>query len=341
MIKINYVGLKCGVCGADFAENDDVVVCPDCGTPMHRDCYRENGGCPNSDKHSEGFVFEDFKKITESAQGVSLEKNENVQSYSTCPFCGEQNKKDASFCNNCGARLVNSVPKNQQADGQMPLQAPFYVQGLDPLGGVAPDAEFEEDVNASDLACYVTVNTPYYLNAFARIKNKMNRFNFSAAIFSGVWFLYRKQYKIGSIIVSATILLTVLQTFLTIKYSEPVMKEMLAVIGLSASDIAGITMEQYNQLAAVLRSLPIKQQFFVAIPAVCNIVRIVCMILFGIFGNKLYYRHCIEKVRMLKERSKEADLTPQETARVLSLAGGVNMIVAGAFAVLYFVSLFV
>ena len=32
----NYLGSKCIMCGQEFKENDDIVVCPDCGTPYHR-----------------------------------------------------------------------------------------------------------------------------------------------------------------------------------------------------------------------------------------------------------------------------------------------------------------
>ena len=29
----DYTGKKCIVCGGVFSENDDIVVCPECGTP--------------------------------------------------------------------------------------------------------------------------------------------------------------------------------------------------------------------------------------------------------------------------------------------------------------------
>ena len=74
MIKIDYLGLKCGVCGKNFEEEDDVVVCPECGTPAHRACYKEHGGCPNEEKHGTDFVFEEVEKIKKSAQGEQVKK---------------------------------------------------------------------------------------------------------------------------------------------------------------------------------------------------------------------------------------------------------------------------
>ncbi|MBR1725011.1 MAG: hypothetical protein IJ723_08375, partial [Ruminococcus sp.] len=47
-----YIGEKCIVCGEAFAEHDDIVVCPDCGTPYHRACWQEKGSCINDELHS-------------------------------------------------------------------------------------------------------------------------------------------------------------------------------------------------------------------------------------------------------------------------------------------------
>ena len=34
-----YLGCECSVCRKPFAAGDDIVVCPECGTPYHRACY--------------------------------------------------------------------------------------------------------------------------------------------------------------------------------------------------------------------------------------------------------------------------------------------------------------
>ena len=36
---------KCPVCENEFTNDDDIVVCPLCGTPHHRECYKKNGEC--------------------------------------------------------------------------------------------------------------------------------------------------------------------------------------------------------------------------------------------------------------------------------------------------------
>ena len=50
----NYTGYHCPVCGKAFVQGDDVVVCPDCGAPHHRECYRRLGHCALEDKHASG-----------------------------------------------------------------------------------------------------------------------------------------------------------------------------------------------------------------------------------------------------------------------------------------------
>ena len=47
----NYTGKKCFSCGEVFKDGDDIVVCPECGTPYHRECYLKEGKCINDALH--------------------------------------------------------------------------------------------------------------------------------------------------------------------------------------------------------------------------------------------------------------------------------------------------
>ncbi|MCL1881321.1 MAG: hypothetical protein FWF76_04000 [Oscillospiraceae bacterium] len=48
-----FTGWLCPACDNVFNEKDDVVVCPDCGTPHHRVCYAEMGECINHSRHGQ------------------------------------------------------------------------------------------------------------------------------------------------------------------------------------------------------------------------------------------------------------------------------------------------
>ena len=62
----------CPVCNNKFTDEDDVVVCPECGTPHHRDCYFSNGGCFNEEKHNSE------ENITETYTDKDYDKEQNA-----------------------------------------------------------------------------------------------------------------------------------------------------------------------------------------------------------------------------------------------------------------------
>ena len=55
-----FKGLKCLVCKADFAQSDDIVVCPECGLPYHRACFLENGDCAHEPFYGEEEIRDGF-----------------------------------------------------------------------------------------------------------------------------------------------------------------------------------------------------------------------------------------------------------------------------------------
>ena len=366
MVVINYLGLKCEICGVDFKETDDVVVCPECGTPMHRACYKENGGCPNKEKHGDSFVFEGFEKIKESAQGKKSEKKSfsankqeektNVKQQSDtelkCQFCGEINKKEANFCNRCGRKLVKitPIPQVSENDKQDFIQSinsipdseipQMLINRIDPLSGVSAETEFEEGVTAADLACYVSVNTPYYIRVFNFLKKKANKFNVSAFVFSGVWYLYRKLYKIGFLIIALETLLYSLRYYISKTFSMDIMKKIFEDNGLSVEKAAHLTVEQWMKLSASMQQLPINEQVLMSIPSILLILQFCIMIYCGFAGNKSYYKHCINTIKEIKQYAKEEALDDKEISQTLYFSGGVNVFAAGALGILYLILFF-
>ena len=54
---MRYENNICDGCKKKFSETDDIVVCPVCGTPQHRECYEKNGECVNAALHESGFSW--------------------------------------------------------------------------------------------------------------------------------------------------------------------------------------------------------------------------------------------------------------------------------------------
>lgn len=358
---MDFIGLKCGICGEEFEHGDDAVVCPDCGTPMHRACYNETKKCPNFELHSEGFVFDGFDRIKDEARGkVKKEENDetdeddsdtektreipllkkpvkNDDAQGGCPICGNQSRKGANFCDNCGARLRNSLPSKLEDIAETDYTDPkfFAPYALGQTSDVPAATPFEENVTAGDVACYVSVNTSYYLRAFRSIKNGGSKFNFSAAVFSGVWFLYRKLYRLGALFLSLEALLYALNIYFTQNLSMQVMDKLLSTIGVSSSSISSLTMEQYMQLSQNMQQLPINEQVIMMMPTFLLVLQIVVMVVSGSIANKYYYKKCIQSIKEVKASASEQAMTRSETSQTLYLAGGVNAILAGIFGFLY------
>lgn len=96
-----YTGNICDGCGEKFKDGDDIVVCPECGTPQHRECYQKNKSCVNAHLHEGEFSWKGG--IAPPPETVLIKKDEDT---SPCPNCGHKNPKGSKQCENCGMRLT-------------------------------------------------------------------------------------------------------------------------------------------------------------------------------------------------------------------------------------------
>jgi len=92
---MNYYGSGCPHCGIAFDPKDDIVVCPECGTPHHRACYKDLGRCANEALHGTGWEW--TPPVKEDAEKKPAEK---------CLFCAEELIEGAVFCNSCGKPVL-------------------------------------------------------------------------------------------------------------------------------------------------------------------------------------------------------------------------------------------
>lgn len=95
-----YKGQICDGCGRIIEEDDDIVVCPECATPQHRECYNKNGTCVNADKHGD-FVWE-------APDGVNpvTAKKEAPGKTIPCPNCGYNNPEGSESCKQCSMKFT-------------------------------------------------------------------------------------------------------------------------------------------------------------------------------------------------------------------------------------------
>ena len=327
---MNYIGEKCPVCDKYFHEGDDVVVCPDCGTPHHRECYEINNKCANETLHGENFEYK------------SNNSNAENKSETNCKYCGFPNDKDAFFCSKCGAPIDaknntqnkqsnNTTYNDRQQENKAGYSPPFSMDMMDPLAGVPKDFDLGDGVTAGEAAKYVKQNTPYFIRIFTNIKNfSKSKFNFAAAIFTGGYLLYRKMYKLGAVI--ASIQAAIMLLTLYIAYCTDYTTIANHISGLNAS-ATGSNMETFNSLMEYISTLSVGQIFLIILPSIFEIINIVMMLVIGGCANRLYFAHC--KKQIIKIKAENAEKIPADEK--LETKGGVNTALAISLLVSYFI----
>ena len=224
-----YTGNHCPVCEQAFTDTDDIVVCPDCGTPYHRACWQKVGACMHRSEHAAGFEWQ--PEIGPEAVKAAHE--------ATCPNCGTRNTPGAARCSHCGCPLPRS--EADSADAAKPEeQVPIYARdpsavnnrsaapgphietySADREGGIYRREIGPEDtidgIKAKDWAAYVGRSPMYYLMQFFRmsITNRKAAVCLSAFLFGPAYLFYRKMWKEGLLTAVLTIVLSI-PTFIEI-----------------------------------------------------------------------------------------------------------------------------
>lgn len=184
----------CPICGQQFAASDDVVFCPDCGTPHHRGCWMQHGGCAHADEHKQGFVWQSAAPQTDGDSSAA---------YTRCPRCGEECSPDTLVCPVCGKRL------GVAAEGKFDYNDDFFLRGVD-----ADPAADLDGFTVREAAMFVQYRANDYVRKFERIQGgRKAGWNWAAFFFSPFWFFYRKIRKVGALFMG---ILLVIAFFLAI-----------------------------------------------------------------------------------------------------------------------------
>lgn len=335
---MNYMGKPCPVCSRTFREEDDIVVCPKCGAPYHRECYEEKGACIFKELHKNHESWQD----TQSSPPKS-ENEETAKDVSICRRCGAHNPLDAIVCKDCGSFLsreispgVNPTYTSGQPEGSpFGANSPFTVF-LDPMGGVSQEEDFD-GVSGAELSKYVKNNTSYYLPVFKRSKDQhRSRFNFCAFLFTGGWYLYRRQYVKG-ILLSLLYLAKELGALLiSLYFSRPLIKEANEFY----SGATYININDYISWALKYRSFGDLVLMF--LPSILYALYLVVQIICGIRANKGYYKHAVRHIKAIKNHPHDSK---SDTLKAISEAGGTNNAIAwvylACYLIVYFAPLFI
>ncbi|MEE1239599.1 MAG: RING finger protein [Acutalibacteraceae bacterium] len=298
-------GVTCTRCHAYLFDDDDIVYCPVCGAPHHRDCYNELGHCALEELHGTEKQYDKIKDIAEGALAQEIKNvhnGENAEGKITCQMCHESYDFSLNTCPKCGA------PNIAKAGGSF--------VSFDFLGGVPADCDIGEGVTAEEAKRLVAANTPRYIPKFT-ILNKNNRtsWNWMAFLFPCGWMLSRKMYKNGVI----TGLLTVIASLLYLPFSNAIYN-----LGFTENetyaDLMGSVLTNISDIGAAV-------MLFAALGFILNLaIRFVS----AIFGDYLYKSYTVATVKKIRAESEDLDYDYRKK-------GGVNifLFLIGVMAVQY------
>jgi len=291
---MDYIGEKCPVCGNGFTAEDDIVVCPECGTPHHRECYAAENRCANEEYHSIG------RKWERSSQSKPL--------YKVCPVCDFPNRVTDSNCQRCGTELSDTASaaqnentsENRGEGWRDPFSAemedlidPIKYLGLDPnedMGGASM-----KEVND-----FVGPSTIYYLPKFKRMKDDGTKpsFNFFSLIFPTLYFANRKMWGWA-----------ILAAILGVLFNLP-------------ADLLLYIEEFPDELASFISS---NKHMIQAVSDICLVADMGVRAVFCLFANWLYFRFAMNSLKKHKSSGRPASM--------IKAAGGIrplNMLIITA-----------
>ena len=197
---MKYTGIPCAACGKKFTAEDDVVVCPECGTPYHRACYKELGHCVNEARHAEGYVWQPPKAAP--GPSVPLEEQPHApqnktdgEGYVMCSRCGTVNPAGQEHCDLCGYPLKETGERIPAGDRETEDGGTFAEYVRDQYN-VNPNEKLGDELTAREVAAYVGPNALNFLYKFrAMLQRKpAGSFNLGAFLFTGLYCFYRKMY---------------------------------------------------------------------------------------------------------------------------------------------------
>ena len=207
-----YYGCPCEGCGKPLTLRDDIVVCPDCGAPYHRDCYEKLGRCIHSAAHAAGYEWKFPYQESELC---------------TCPACGERTLRSEEHCRCCGAVLPPEGAEEPADRSEDPGEgsfdySSFYRQfqetgtpSADPMKQAYEAAFGKEEamdgIPCADWASYIGPASPAYMNTYCRMQLAHSKvsMSFSALLFGPFYFFYRKAWKPAFGFLAAELLLAV------------------------------------------------------------------------------------------------------------------------------------
>lgn len=295
-----YYGCPCEGCAKPLTLHDDIVVCPDCGAPYHRTCYKQLGQCLHANAHAAGYEWKFPYQDSELR---------------SCPSCGESTLRSEANCRCCGAVLPpESARQPEPNPGEdaagfdyESLYRKFEQTVTDPLHRnlrtVFGKDELIDEIPSQDWMDYIGSAAPAYLADYCRMQLQHTKvsMSFSALLFGPFYFFYRKAWKPAFAFLAAELLLT--------------LPSLISLMQLTNSPFA----PAISDAALLLLS------------RVMTFLSFALMLGRGLYGKWLYRRSAAAQIKRIRNEFPDAS----KRRAVLAAQGGVSpAAVLGSFVLL-------
>ena len=306
---MKYDGVQCPVCLKAFDSSSDVVVCPECGTPHHRECYEKTGDCINAAKHSADFawvnpVLPAVAEVAKTPEKPQTIDNPTILTKENMPKNG----------------VIGEMPADPMAGG------PIYreIKGNEKIGEYTVD----------EYASVIKQNVPKFMPRFMMF-SKTNRkvsWNWAAFFFGPFWFAYRRMYGYAA----AALLLVFFIPFVFFNSVTDYYNDVTSVYGKALTQQAYTSAEDMNKAAEALQDEMPEQPFALTASSYVEMaVDVIC----ALFGNYLYMKKCtkvLDKAKAIEDAEKRKVFIARRGGRTLL---GIVLLLVGFYLVALVVGL--
>ncbi|MGN0633629.1 MAG: RING finger protein [Oscillospiraceae bacterium] len=322
-----FIGSKCLVCEEVFKEGDDVVVCPDCGTPYHRECWKSSNKCINDELHETGESWQPDSEKVDSSQQIR------------CMRCGTVNTLGQKFCGECGLPLMTGSDDERpfpNAAGNMQNNAagqygapgnfgPYPNRNMNNnqfngagFGGMSVQQiklTEESDINGIRLGDFFEYTGRKSLSIianfvkFAKTGSKIS-FNIAALFFPEYYFFYRKMNKKGILFFIITFLLSIPSL---IYYGQ-------------SGDFGMVLFHT---------TINIKGTAFLTIMNVCSLASTLMSVITGLFANYWYYQKARTDILSVRAGDCADEQAIKERIRIKGGTSWKNVIAAAVLTFIF------
>ncbi len=280
----------CPVCEEKFNENDEIVVCPECGTPHHRDCYNSLGECKNAPLHKEGFSFKSVEPEQEKIDILiddEIKNTKDIVNVVNVEFNGDESKNNENL-----RSTIEELFKN--------------------INGKSTDQVLINNTPSSYYEAAIGKNQNYYMPRFLIMEGtqKKHLLNICAFVFPFAWAIYRKMYKLALLVFCIYIVLlsvTIAPILTNEEYIEamnkcymedPTFYEKVLLYDAGQSVTFTKTQSEFIEISKNITISPV-------IAYGTLFVSIAMKILLGIFATRLYKEKLTKNIEKAKKLSLE------------------------------------